>query len=384
MSEYQYYEFVAIDRPLSKDEMAELRSFSSRATISPTTFANEYHWGDLKGDPAQWMRRYFDAFVYTANWCSCRFALRVPHGVFKKRELTAFMSDGALTVDDAKTHWIIDWSLDDSEDDERFAMEDGRGWMGRLAPLRDELIRGDLRPLYLGWLAGVAGDDVEDDAFEPPVPMGMSQLTAAQQALVEFLGIDPDLISAAAAGSEDAAEWTDDDSVAAWLAGLPKREMNLVFAMLLRGEALSAERRVQSEFLLWQKESGSIQEPSAVRRTVADLRMLVDAAAEHRNTLAAKERARQEEERRKQRAAHLRKLAENFEQCWGAIELNVERATAASYAAAVGAIADLAEACVLTSRSDDFDRRLRLFMARHGKRSALVRRLAGVGLSQKG
>jgi hypothetical protein len=220
--------------------------------------------------------------------------------------------------------------------------------------------------------------------IEPPVPIGMSQLTAAQQALVEFLGIDPDLISAAAAGSGDAAEWNDDDSVEAWLAGLPKREMNLVFAMLLRGESLAAERRVKSEFLAWQKESGAIEESSSARRTVADLRMLVEAAAEHRDALAAKESARQEEERAKQRAAHLRKLAENFEQCWDAIELNVERATATSYAAAVGAIADLAAACVLTSRSDEFDRQLRLFMGRHAKRSALVRRLAGAGLSQKG
>ncbi len=383
MSEYQYYEFAAIDSPLSRDEMAELRSCSSRATISPTSFVNEYHWGDLKGDPAQWMRRYFDAFVYTANWCSCRLALRVPHEVFKKSDLTPFLSSGALTVDNAKTHWIIDWSLDDSDDDERFGMEDGRGWMGRLAPLRDELMRGDLRPLYIGWLAGVGGYDVEDDAFEPPVPMGMSRLTAAQQALVEFLGIDPDLISAAVAGSEDAAEWNDDDSIEAWLAGVPKREMNRVFTMLLQGESLLAERRVKAEFRAWQKESGSIEEPSAARRTVADLRILVDAATEHRNALEAKERARQEEEQGKQRTAHLRKLAASFEQCWDAIELNVERATAASYAAAVSAIADLSEACALTSRSDEFDRQLRLFMARHAKGSALVRRLAGAGLSQK-
>jgi len=33
MSEYQYYEFVAIDRPLTRKEMAELRSRSSRAAI---------------------------------------------------------------------------------------------------------------------------------------------------------------------------------------------------------------------------------------------------------------------------------------------------------------------------------------------------------------
>lgn len=382
MSEYQYYEFVAIDRPLSKDDMAELRSCSSRATISPTSFVNEYHWGDLKGDPAQWMRRYFDAFVYTANWCSCRLALRVPHEVFKKRDLAPFLGADALTVDDAKTHWIIDWSLDDSDDDERFGMEDGRGWMGRLAPLRDELMRGDLRPLYIGWLAGVAGYDVDDAAFEPPVPVGMSRLTAAQQALVEFLGIHPDLVNAAAAGSEDGDEWNDDDSVEVWLAELPKREMNRVFTMLLQGESLLAERRVKAEFFAWQKDSGSIEERSAALRTVAELRILVDAAAEHRNVLEAQESARQEDERRKLRAAHLRELAANFEQCWDAIELNVERATAASYAAAVSAIADLAQACALTSRSDEFDRRLRLFMGRHAKRSALVRRLAGAGLSR--
>ena len=101
MSEYQYYEFVAIDRPMTKKEMAELRSRSSRAMITATSFVNEYQWGDLKGDPADWMRRYFDAFVYTANWCSCRLALRVPHAVFKKSELKRFATDCALTFDDA-------------------------------------------------------------------------------------------------------------------------------------------------------------------------------------------------------------------------------------------------------------------------------------------
>ena len=38
MSEYQYYEFQAIDRPLTKGEMAEVRSLSTRATITSTRF----------------------------------------------------------------------------------------------------------------------------------------------------------------------------------------------------------------------------------------------------------------------------------------------------------------------------------------------------------
>lgn len=280
MSEYQYYEFVAIERPLTKDEMAELRSLSSRATISPTSFVNEYHWGDLKGDTAQWMRRYFDAFVYTANWCSCRFALRVPHSVFKKFELRQFLGTDALTVDDAKTHWIVKWSLDEGADDERFAMEDGRGWMGRLAPLRDELLRGDTRPLYLGWLAGIANDDVDDDELEPPVPMGLSHLTVAQQALVEFLEINRDLIKVAAAGSVESVRMDDDDSVETWIASLSKGDIALTFKLILQGASGLAERRIKSEFLAWQRQSGTIDESPALRRTVADLLALVDHARE--------------------------------------------------------------------------------------------------------
>ena len=51
MSEYQYYEFVAIDKPLTSTQMAELRSRSSRADITRTRFVNHYEWGNFKGDP---------------------------------------------------------------------------------------------------------------------------------------------------------------------------------------------------------------------------------------------------------------------------------------------------------------------------------------------
>ena len=42
MSEYQYYEFQTADRRLSEKEMQELRSYSTRAAITPTSFSNEY------------------------------------------------------------------------------------------------------------------------------------------------------------------------------------------------------------------------------------------------------------------------------------------------------------------------------------------------------
>ena len=51
MSEYQYYEFAAIDRPLTSEQMSRLRALSTRDTITPTRFCNVYTWGDFKGDP---------------------------------------------------------------------------------------------------------------------------------------------------------------------------------------------------------------------------------------------------------------------------------------------------------------------------------------------
>lgn len=119
MSEYQYYEFAAIDRPLTATEMAQLRKVSTRAQISTSSFVNHYEWGDLKADPADWMRRYFDAFVYSANWCSCRLSLRMPLATFRKTELTSFAAGGALTIEASDEHWIIDWLLDDSENYDR-------------------------------------------------------------------------------------------------------------------------------------------------------------------------------------------------------------------------------------------------------------------------
>jgi hypothetical protein len=38
MSEYQYYEFEALDRTLTQHDMRELRKYSTHATITATRF----------------------------------------------------------------------------------------------------------------------------------------------------------------------------------------------------------------------------------------------------------------------------------------------------------------------------------------------------------
>jgi len=201
MSEYQYYEFLAIDRPLTAEEMSALRALSTRANITPVSFTNEYNWGDFKGDPAKLMERYFDAHVYVANWMTAIFMLRLPLEALAKETAESLAMRYILDFRATKTHWIITWSLEESENYDRFGMEDGRGWMARLAPVRDELLRGDLRSLYIGWLSAVNAEMMDDGEMEPLAGNGMGNLTAAQKALAEFLEVDPDLLAGAGMGS---------------------------------------------------------------------------------------------------------------------------------------------------------------------------------------
>ncbi|MGI5135542.1 hypothetical protein [Streptomyces sp. CA-106110] len=67
MSEYQYYEFQALGRPLSHGEQDQLRAISTRARITATSFTNTYNWCDLSGDPRRMTERYFDAHLYVTN-----------------------------------------------------------------------------------------------------------------------------------------------------------------------------------------------------------------------------------------------------------------------------------------------------------------------------
>ena len=386
MSEHQYYEFAAIDRPLTRAEMAELRAVSTRAEITSAGFANHYEWGDLKADPADWMRRYFDAFVYTANWCSCRLALRVPLATFHHAEVKAYTATQALTIKASDEHWICDWSLDESDDYERFAEEDGNGWMRRLLPLRDELLRGDLRPLYLGWLAGAGGGDLRDDTLEPEIVChnspGLSELSPAQQALAEFLAMDPDMLTAASAGSGRApqAESEDGDRLDAWLGEWSREEMASVLRLIAQGRHQEAERSVRSRHVAWLKAQQAPGTPAMRRRSVAELLDIAKTAAGLRLEREAKERAKQEAERRRQREVRLRQVMAEVDKHWEAIDAQAKRATSSGYEHAVRGLLELAEAYALTASGEEFEHALRHFVVRHAKRSTLLRRLTGAGL----
>jgi hypothetical protein len=183
MSEYQYYDFRAIDKPLDQDEIDALRSVSSRAEITSTSFTNEYSYGSFRGKPEDLMSRYFDAFVYVANWGTHRLMFRLPRRLFDLDKAATYCNGNALKLVEKKGFVLLEFA---SEEEGGGEWVDGKSWMPSLVSLRADLLRGDLRALYLGWLASFESRgwyDVNElgedgDLHEPSVPPDMSKLSA--------------------------------------------------------------------------------------------------------------------------------------------------------------------------------------------------------------
>lgn len=283
VSEYQYYEFLAIDRPLTALERSQLRALSTRAEITATSFTNEYEWGDFKGDPAEMMERYFDAHLYFANWGTRRLMLRVPRAALDAGTARQYLyADTAASLTETGDHLIIDLYADRDPDD---YWEDPPG-LGSMTGARSSLISGDLRLLYLAWLFAVQCGEIDDDDTEPPVPAGLADLSGALEEIVGFLEIDEDLIDVAVDASPDAGpdRGQDRDEIGEWIAALPALEKDKLLKRVASGEG----GQVQALLLRRFRESGSGPGGSGPGAATPSrtARELLDAAEDYRAEIA--------------------------------------------------------------------------------------------------
>jgi hypothetical protein len=142
VSEYQYYEFQAVDRPLTAREMRELRSYSTRAHGTPTSFVNDYSWGGFRGDEDAWMEKYFDAFLYLANWGTHVLKLRLPASLLDAKTARSFAQRRQQTSTQqqatAQTDGVRGAVHDEAQWKQRVVLENGVGPKAR----KDSLILG--------------------------------------------------------------------------------------------------------------------------------------------------------------------------------------------------------------------------------------------------
>ena len=383
MSEYQYFEFLAVDRPLTAREIDHLRGVSSRAQITPVSFINEYSWGGLKADPRDFMRHFFDAHVFIANWGDAIFMVRLPKEVIDQKTLKAFCTSPHLEFEKLPEHWLLTWSLGETEDYDRFGyVEEGPGLMTLLAPLREELLRGDLRSLYIGWLRAVTAEETDPDDLEPLPLNGLNRLTAAQQALAVFLEVDIDLLAGVGSGSQtNQVNAADDAALDAWLDNLPRTEVRGYLRQMLDGQGASAERALKRRHAAWLEQSAPTK---GVRRSVAELWQLAEQAKALRLIDEAKAHRQAEAERKRQRDAWLAKLAADFPRAWKSAHEDANKGHAHAYDAACRQLVDLRDAYSQHATLAAFQEEFQKYMAEHSRRRALVRRLVKAGLWQAG
>lgn len=372
MSEYQYYEFQTIDHPLDEEDRQALRALSTRARITATSFTNSYEWGDFKGDPAELMENWFDLHLYLANWGSRQFMIRLPKQLIDLSLLDDFVGEiDCAEIRVAGENVILDITRDELEFED---WDDGSGWLAALAPLRADVLAGDLRLFYLIWLMAVENGLCEEDRLEP-MP-GIGPVIGALRAFAEFFAIDPDLVDAAAERPDVAmASAVSSSTAQEIIEAIGGSEKTAMLWRLYSGDPhVAAELRARVR-----KQMATTEVPPAAARTVGDLRARARALDMVRKQAAAEkvaaERKRRAEEAEKARRARLVAIRRRGESAWKEVADEIERRSANSYDKAVALLSDLKVIAEEQGAIDDFLRRLHAIRAQHGRKEKLIERL---------
>ena len=201
MSEYQYVEFQAVDRPLNDKQLAFAQQQSSRAEVARRSLTVEYHYSSFRGNIDGLLRNGFDVFLHYANYGVREIRLRLPSGLpFKKNVWSKF-------VDGERLKWSTDTNGKGGilaicpyhEAGEMAEAWDFDQYVDAAVQVRERLMAGDLRALYLLWLCA-ADDDYNDpdETIEPAVPHGMAEVAGRSENLLTFFGLDTLMLKAAA------------------------------------------------------------------------------------------------------------------------------------------------------------------------------------------
>ena len=344
MSEYQLYQWIALDRPLSPREQKKVSRLSSHIEVSPWHATVEYHWSDFKHDPIKVLVKYFDVFLYWSNWGSRRLAIRLPKQGLDAEQFQPYLTEAVIQLVPKEECYIFDVSLEEETEEEVWI---SAGTISALGQLRNELLEGDYRVLYLAWLAGACFEEIDEDQQEPPVPPGLEELSPALKCFAKLFLVDKYLIAAAAEASpplQPALPIPPEEAVGR----LPPEERDDFLVRLLRGEPqLRQTLRRRLEELAGQPPRNA----APGRRMWGQLRDRADqlhAQARHRAAQAAEKKRRRE----------LQLLAQQEPKLWAQAERLIEQKKASLYDQVVKLLKKLRLLADHQGRFADFQNRL--------------------------
>jgi hypothetical protein len=372
MSEYQYYEFVAIDGPISDEGLRYARGCSTRASVSRMRWQNTYNFGGFHGS-VDTLLKYYDAHFYIANWGSVRLGLAFPKGALPTEAIQPYLRKGrqyehTLTVRETGNRCIVWWECNPEDGGD---WTDGEGLIDELMEIREELMRGDYRALFLGWLADFNpeeyGNSKDDKAVMPPVPAGLDHLTPALKALIEHFPVDHDALAVAAGLSQ--ASTLDRIPMASVLEGLAVSEMRALLARVADGGGTGVMNelnrltlpRVQAPADQTMKCTGFAAKTNETRE--ASRKKKAEAAAEKRQREA------------ELRGQHLASIMQRADTIWSDLDPLMDQKIASAYDQAASWLEELRDAYTQADETAGFQQKLAAFRVRYSNRPAMLRRI---------
>jgi len=206
MSEFQYFEFRKIDSRLSKEEMAEIRKLSKRAKITSQCAIFTYSFSDFRSKPEVLLANHFDAFLYVSNFGTKNLSFRIPNRLLQTKALCPYEYKYIVETETCGEHTLINLSFNTDEGGGWIDEEDCADILDNLLPLREALLLGDPRALYLSLLASQNHKRIEPYVQSLDVPPNLNTLSPSLMALVAFLEIDPLLLEKAQSLSLNSAD----------------------------------------------------------------------------------------------------------------------------------------------------------------------------------
>jgi len=372
MSEYQYYEFAAIDGPISDEGLRYARGCSSRAEVSRVRWQNTYHFGDFHGS-VDTLLKYYDAHFYIANWGTVRLGLAFPKGVITPEALQPYLRGGeryedTLTIKEIGNRCIVWW---ERNEEGGWFDTGGQGLIDELIGIREELMRGDYRALFLGWLADFNPEEWQDRkdgaVLMPAIPTGLNQLSPALTKLIEHFPVDPDALAVATSLSQ--ASTPERVPMAAVLEKLSVPEMRALLARVAEGGGPG----VMAELNRLTYPRVQIPLGPAMRCTALAAKTIETREARLKKEAAAQEAKQQREA--EQRKQHLASVFQRAESIWSGLDPLMGQKIALAYEQAAAQLQELRDAYADAGDLGPFQKKLAGFRRRYSNRPAMLRRI---------
>ncbi len=372
MSEYQYYEFAAVDGPISDAGLRYARGCSSRAEVSPFRWRNVYHFGDFHGS-VDTLLKHYDAHFYIANWGTVRLGLALPEGCLKLEAIEPYLHGGdqyedALTTKKVGDRRIVWW---ERNEEGGWGWTEGEGIIDQLIGIREELMRGDYRALFLGWLADFDPDEWMDPkdsgVLMPPIPAGLDALSPALKALIEHFPVDRDALAVAAGQSQATA--ADRLPMATVLEDIPVSEMRALLARVAEGDG----SRVMAELnrLTYPRAEAAAGPVMSCTDFAARVFAVREARLQREAKAAAEKRKRDDEARKR----HLASVMQRADSLWASLDALIDQKIASAYDQAAAQLQELRDAHEQAGKAARFQERLAAFRERYARRQAMMRRV---------